>query len=461
LQEEDFSQEKDDAMRQQKAKDASKEYQRYLAEKRRALEKDPELRAQTIMALEKAQEEGGGIADEERVTLLIARAMAKREDSRTRLEEQQRAVVDRQRRTARRERMKESGADPRAGEFDFKDADRDVWMEEKVDHRKLVEIAKRRVGQAENLDRDRRRAFMQHEMKRLLTFRKKVEAESDPAKKQALIDAHEVETEAQQASGGGGEALKAPGSRAELEDVWEKDDGFDRKQFDPKTFFRMHDVNSDNVLDTKEMEAMFMKEATRMHRRRARKHQAKKGGETDEPAKAEEEDPFVVNEEVARMREHVMKNYDTDEDGMVSFEEWQSMTKNKEKFEKEEKWDPVKPESEITEKQLEQFKKLQAKIAATKHGEVDPKLLKAARRFKENLEGDKGAKARHDRKRKRRQELKKAGAEEGVGGMGMGHRGSGMGELSDKQKKRLQEVAAKMVAAKQAKGREKAPAIDE
>ena len=50
-------------MRQQKAKDASKEYQRYLAEKRRALEKDPELRAQTIMALEKAQEEGGGIAD--------------------------------------------------------------------------------------------------------------------------------------------------------------------------------------------------------------------------------------------------------------------------------------------------------------------------------------------------------------------------------------------------------------
>lgn len=298
---------------------------------------------------------------------------------------------------------------------------------------------------------------MQHEMKRLLEFRKKVEVETDPTKKMAMIEEHEAATTAF-------EGAKAPGTKDELQDVWEKDDGFDRKSFDPKTFFSMHDINGDKVLDTREMEAMFLKEATRMHQRR----QKRKGKGKGNGAPDGDVDELVVKEESARMREHVMKNADKDGDGMVSIEEWSAMT-NKKSFEKKEKWDPINAEAEVTEKQLEQFKKLQDKIKATKHGELDPKLLKAARRFQENIQGKKGKEVREQRRKRRRDGKGKGGKfrhpMDGLPGNlpGLGRRGkgrgkggkpfpgSGMGKLTEERKKKMKEVAKKIAAAKKKK----------
>ncbi|XP_021119520.1 nucleobindin-2 isoform X3 [Heterocephalus glaber] len=51
-----------------------------------------------------------------------------------------------------------------------------------------------------------------------------------------------------------------PGSKDQLKEVWEETDGLDPNDFDPKTFFKLHDVNSDGFLDEQELEALFTKE---------------------------------------------------------------------------------------------------------------------------------------------------------------------------------------------------------
>ena len=56
------------------------------------------------------------------------------------------------------------------------------------------------------------------------------------------------------------EKINHPASEEQLEDVWEKEDGLNRDDFDPKTFFHLHDKNSDRHLDAAEWEALFYNE---------------------------------------------------------------------------------------------------------------------------------------------------------------------------------------------------------
>ena len=36
------------------------------------------------------------------------------------------------------------------------------------------------------------------------------------------------------------EKLHHPGSKQQMEEVWEEDDGLEKDQFDPRTFFHLH-----------------------------------------------------------------------------------------------------------------------------------------------------------------------------------------------------------------------------
>jgi len=45
-----------------------------------------------------------------------------------------------------------------------------------------------------------------------------------------------------------------------MEEVWEKVDNFEADQFSPKSFFKLHDINSDGFLDDAEVEAIMLKE---------------------------------------------------------------------------------------------------------------------------------------------------------------------------------------------------------
>uniref|UniRef100_A0A2I3LPH0 Nucleobindin 2 n=1 Tax=Papio anubis TaxID=9555 RepID=A0A2I3LPH0_PAPAN len=80
-----------------------------------------------------------------------------------------------------------------------------------------------------------------------------------------------------------------PGSKDQLKEVWEETDGLDPNDFDPKTFFKLHDVNSDGFLDEQELEALFTKELEKVY-----------------DPKNEEDDMVEMEEERLRMREHVM-----------------------------------------------------------------------------------------------------------------------------------------------------------
>ncbi|XP_016834301.2 nucleobindin-1 isoform X1 [Cricetulus griseus] len=84
--------------------------------------------------------------------------------------------------------------------------------------------------------------------------------------------------------------VNVPGSQAQLKEVWEELDGLDPNRFNPKTFFILHDINSDGVLDEQELEALFTKELEKVY-----------------DPKNEEDDMREMEEERLRMREHVMK----------------------------------------------------------------------------------------------------------------------------------------------------------
>ncbi|TFJ96365.1 50S ribosomal protein L2 [Platysternon megacephalum] len=85
--------------------------------------------------------------------------------------------------------------------------------------------------------------------------------------------------------------INVPGSRDQLKEVWEETDGLDPSEFNPKTFFKLHDTNSDGVLDEQELEALFTKELEKVY-----------------DPRNEEDDMLEMEEERLRMREHVMKN---------------------------------------------------------------------------------------------------------------------------------------------------------
>ncbi|KAJ8245835.1 hypothetical protein GJAV_G00260810 [Gymnothorax javanicus] len=142
--------------------------------------------------------------------------------------------------------------------------------------------------------------------------------------------------------------VNAPGSVAQLREVWEETDGLDPQEFNPKTFFKLHDTNGDGMLDEQELEALFTKELEKVY-----------------DPRNEEDDMMEMEEERLRMREHVMKNVDLNHDRLVSLEEFLKSTEKKE-FNNPKEWetlDDTKPvyseaelqkfEAELRQKELE------------------------------------------------------------------------------------------------------------
>jgi len=143
------------------------------------------------------------------------------------------------------------------------------------------------------------------------------------------------------------EKLHEPGHKAQLEQVWEQEDGFDADSFDLRTFFSVHDKNSDGYLDYFELETFFLNDLNKAY------------NESDP-----ETDMYERDEEINRMREHVMKTMDTDRDGLVSKAEFLAETEG-EDFEKDEEWKPLKEDDQFTESELDEYEKHLIELAST------------------------------------------------------------------------------------------------
>uniref|UniRef100_A0A3Q2P097 Nucleobindin-1 n=1 Tax=Fundulus heteroclitus TaxID=8078 RepID=A0A3Q2P097_FUNHE len=131
--------------------------------------------------------------------------------------------------------------------------------------------------------------------------------------------------------------VNAPGSVAQLREVWEETDGLDPQEFNPKTFFKLHDTNEDGVLDEQELEALFTKELEKVY-----------------DPKNEEDDMMEMEEERLRMREHVMKNVDLNKDRLVSLEEFLRSTEKKD-FNNPKEWETLDAKPLYTEEELQRF----------------------------------------------------------------------------------------------------------
>ncbi|KAM4597778.1 nucleobindin-1 [Polymixia lowei] len=132
--------------------------------------------------------------------------------------------------------------------------------------------------------------------------------------------------------------VNAPGSVAQLREVWEETDGLDPQEFNPKTFFKLHDTNGDGVLDEQELEALFTKELEKVY-----------------DPKNEEDDMMEMEEERLRMREHVMKNVDINKDRLVNLEEFLRSTEKKE-FNNPKEWETLDDTKPVyTEAELQRF----------------------------------------------------------------------------------------------------------
>lgn len=119
--------------------------------------------------------------------------------------------------------------------------------------------------------------------------------------------------------------------------MWEEADGLDPEDFDPKTFFNLHDTNGDGFFDEQELEALFTKELEKIY----------------DPTN-EEDDMVEMEEERLRMREHVMNEVDSNKDRLVSLDEFLIATKKKE-FLEPDSWETLEQNQAYTDEEMREF----------------------------------------------------------------------------------------------------------
>ncbi|XP_049294988.1 nucleobindin-2 [Anopheles funestus] len=183
-------------------------------------------------------------------------------------------------------------------------------------------------------DRRRREEFKQYELQKEFEKQEKLRNLDEEHRK-----TYEEDLKRQQAKHDNHEKIHHPGNKAQLEEVWEKQDHMDGQDFDPKTFFMLHDLDGNNMWDENEVKVLFINELNKMYQ-----------------AGAPEDDMKERAEEMERMREHVFKEADTNKDGLISFEEFIEQTKRDE-FQKDPGWDTVDHEPQFTHEEYVEFER--------------------------------------------------------------------------------------------------------
>ncbi|XP_078586305.1 nucleobindin-2-like isoform X2 [Branchiostoma floridae x Branchiostoma japonicum] len=350
----------------EESQDTGLHYDSYLQEVVRVLETDPEFKKK-LQEADIEDIKSGKLSAELNLVAHNVRSQLdelKRTEV-TRLRKLQRVLMDMQ--NGRNGLHKGDLRDVRKmyEEFNHVDHSNPRSFEEE-DLNKLIQAV---VNDLENYDQKRHLEFKRYEMVKEHQRREKLNQLGEEERKKEQERYEEMQRKHKDHP-----KMNHPGSKDQLEEVWEGD-GLAKEDFNPKVFFGMHDTNSDGYLDTLELEALFGKELEKVY---------KEGNEED--------DLREMEEERARMRKHVLHEVDTDKDSRVSFTEFMDATKRKE-FEQpeEDTFEPLDDTDFFTEEELEEFEQQLAKEA----NELRQKEVELARQ-----------RAEHQQKRQQLQQVK-------------------------------------------------------
>uniref|UniRef100_A0A8C7XGS8 Nucleobindin 2a n=1 Tax=Oryzias sinensis TaxID=183150 RepID=A0A8C7XGS8_9TELE len=196
----------------------------------------------------------------------------------------------------------------------------------------LDRLIKSATKDLENYDKERHEEFKRYEMMKEHDRREHLKTLNDEERKKE--EEHYEEMRKKHADH---PKVNHPGSENQLKEVWEEADGLDPEDFDPKTFFNLHDTNGDGFFDEQELEALFTKELEKIY----------------DPTN-EEDDMVEMEEERLRMREHVMNEVDTNKDRLVSMGEFLVATKKKE-FLEPDSWETLEQNQAYTDAEMREF----------------------------------------------------------------------------------------------------------
>nr|WBW70116.1 venom protein [Lampona murina] len=296
------------------------EYGRYLQQVVQALEEDKEF-AKKLENISAEEIKSGRIAKELEFV---------KHNVRSKLDELKRIEMDRLRKLLQEQLERtELGLD-RKGVKIPKHLDIDnPHSFEMDDLKKLIQTA---TNDLEELDRQRREEFKKYELEKEAKYRESLKNMTDDEKKET--EKHHQEMLAKHKDH---PKVHHPGSKPQLEQVWEDQDHMPRDEFNPRTFFAFHDVNGDGHLDVEEVEAILLPEVKKLYN-----------------PNNEEDDPTEMEEEFHRMREHIFNETDKNKDHLISLEEFLQMTEQQD-FQRDEGWKGLDEQAIYSEAELEEY----------------------------------------------------------------------------------------------------------
>lgn len=298
------------------------EYHRYLMEVIQVLENDQEFRAK-VKEISEEDLRSGKIAEQLQFVS---------HNVRTRLDEIKRKELERLRHLATKEQEMRNGLDVDhmkiAGHVDHTN----TRTFEIYDLKKLIAKISKDLAETNN---KRKEEFKKHEMEVKYEEQQKLNHMNE-----AEREKYEQELKTIQEKHKKHEPVLHPGSKQQLEEVWENQDHMEAEDFNPKTFFYMHDIDGNGVWDPDEVKALFLKELDKLYTRGA-----------------SQEELIKRMEEMERMREHVFNEADLNKDALISYEEFLVQTKKPE-FQKDEGWQGLDEGQIFTQEEFEEFERL-------------------------------------------------------------------------------------------------------
>jgi len=295
------------------------DYNKYLQEVVQVLESDPEFRKKLETA--KVEEIRDGTIAKELEFLSHG--------VRTKLDEVKRGELERLRHLAQKQYEMNQGIDKKHMKIP-KHVELKHPTFEVADLQKLI---KQTTDDLEEADKNRREEFKKYEMEKKFEKEMRLKAINDTAERKVVQE----EMEKMEAKHRDHEKLKHPMTKDQLEEVWEDQDHMDPEDWDPKTFFAMHDLDGNGQWDENEVRILFKKELDKAY-----------------DPNAPEDDMKEREEEMERMREHVFKESDSNKDRMISFDEFLAETQRDE-FEKDPGWDTMDDEELYTDEEFNNF----------------------------------------------------------------------------------------------------------